>query len=449
MKCLGLFLLGLAVVSGTAALRDPDDAKLDPKRIINRSMSFLKEREPELTAEENALYEKAVQMQATQPEFALKLLEGLGARSGTKEPASPAFELLLGNVYYLAGQTGKAEAKYLSAAERYPSFLRAWTNLGLLYYAQGHDAKAIPCLTKAVALGDRESTTFGMMALCLERTGDTVGAEVAFGQALAGDPGNVSWMDGLVRVFMQAKQYARAEVLVRSLVKERPTEPRYWLIHANIMAATGRKLEAIALLEQALATGVGGEKELLELAGLYADENLMPEAVQIYAKTGVTAQSLGERKALQLVRGLMACSELTKAETLLAEVEKPGVADREALLQTKADLLAARKKWGAARAVLAELLKLNPMDGTALVSLGRTYAAESDEVHATLAFEAALQTREGVYQASLALANIALRHRHYEESVTHLEKALSIEKNQDVADILTRVRSLTSNPEQT
>lgn len=449
---LSLFLLGVALLPCAMMAQEAGhglEPRLNPKRIINQSSNFLKEREPDLTAEENALYEQAKQLQATKPEFALKLLEGIGGKPEAKESASPAFELLLGNVYYAAGQIEKAEARYLGAADRYPSFLRAWTNLGVLYYAQGRYAKAIPCLAKAVALGDRESTTFGMMGLCLERIGDAVGAELAFVQALAGDPGNVSWMDGLVRVFMQAKQYARAEVMVRNLIKARPTEPRYWLIYAHIMVATDRRIEAIALLEQTLATGIAGDGELAELAGLYADEQLIPEAVRTYAKIKVTAQALGERKALQLVRVLMAGAEWSKAAALLAEVGKLRVEGQEAFLQTEADLLAAQKKWAAARQVLDELLKLNPMDGNALVSLGRTYAAEGDEVHAALAFEAAVQTREGAHQASLALANIELRHRHYEQSVSYLEKTLRIEKNQDVEDILTRVRTLASNAEPT
>ena len=37
-------------------------AHLDSKRIINRSSSFLKEREPEMNAEEYALYQRVVEM---------------------------------------------------------------------------------------------------------------------------------------------------------------------------------------------------------------------------------------------------------------------------------------------------------------------------------------------------------------------------------------------------
>lgn len=443
-KLLSLLMLAALLPAATTAREggtDPE-TKLDPKRIINRSMNFLRDREPDVSAEENALYEKAQQLAATKPESALTLLESVVEKPKDREPASPALDLLLGNVHYAAGQTDKAEARYLRAVERYPAFLRAWTNLGALYYARGHHAKAIPCLTKAIALGDRESTTYGMMALCLEETGDAVGAELAFIQALGVDPGNVGWMDGLVRVFMRAKQYPRAEIMVRNLIKERPSEPRYWLIYADILAAADRKLEAIALLEQTLSTGIAGPEELAELAGLYADENLIPEAVRTYGKINVTAKALGERRTLQLVRALMASADWPKAQALLDEFGKAGGTGQETFLRIQADLFAGQKKWSDARKVLNELLRLNPMDGSALVGLGRAYLAEGDEVHAILAFEAAVQTKEGAHQASLALANLELKHRHYERSVTHLEKALSIEKNEEVEDLLARVRSL-------
>jgi tetratricopeptide (TPR) repeat protein len=450
IKFLRLCLISIAVLTVEPGANADDDGranpKLDPKRIINESMNFLKEREPDMTAEENALYEKANQLMDQKPDYALKLLESIGSESSAKEPASPAFELLLGNAYYASGAHEKAEVRYLNAAKRYPSFLRAWTNLGVLYYAQGQYKKAIPCFAKSVTLGGRESAIFGMMGFCLETTGDAIAAEVAYVQALSGDPGNVDWMEGLLRVYQDAKQYPRAEVMVRNLIKERPKETKYWLTYSNIMLATNRKLEAIALLEQTISAGIAGESELTELAGLYADEELIPEAMQAYGKIKVTVSALGERKALQLVRILTACSEWEKARLLLDEIRpKLDPKGQEAYLLVEADLLSAQKKWDAARKVLDGLLKLAPMNGDALVSLGRAYKAEGDEAHAVLVFEAAAQTEAGARPACIELANIELKNRHYERSVSFLEKVLRIEKNRDIEDILTRVRTLVPN----
>src|ERR1017187_7600388 len=101
-----LLLASLAVaVRGHALASEP---KLDLKRIINESSSFLKEREPEMTEEEYALYQKVVTMLSSNPEFALKLLE---AMITDKEPPSPAFEFILGNAYYAAGMNDRSEER--------------------------------------------------------------------------------------------------------------------------------------------------------------------------------------------------------------------------------------------------------------------------------------------------------------------------------------------------
>jgi DNA replication initiation complex subunit (GINS family) len=97
-----LFLVSLAVA--LAAAGRASNPQVDAKRIINESNSFLKEREPEMTEEEYALYEKVVTILSSNPEFAVKLLE---AMESEKEPPSPAFEFILGNAYYAAGQNDK------------------------------------------------------------------------------------------------------------------------------------------------------------------------------------------------------------------------------------------------------------------------------------------------------------------------------------------------------
>ena len=128
----------------------PAPPVVDAKRIVNASNSFLKEREPEMTTEEYALHEKVVTMLTTNPELALKLLE---AMMNEKEPPSPAFEFILGNAYSAAGQPDRAEKSYRGALTRYPAFLRAWSNLGLLHYTRNRYADAIECFANVAYSG--------------------------------------------------------------------------------------------------------------------------------------------------------------------------------------------------------------------------------------------------------------------------------------------------------
>jgi len=255
--------------------------QVEARRIINSSNSFLKEREPEMTAEEYALYEKVVTSLSSNPEFALKLLE---AMMGDKEPPSPAFEFILGNVYYSAGQTDKAEARYLSAVKRFPSFIRGWTNLGVLYYTADKFAAAQPCFSKAVALGDRDPSTLGLLGYCLERTGNLIAAEMSYLQALSASPDNLDWMEGLLRIYLQGQQYGRAEPLVKSLIALRPTKAEFWLARANILLAQNRKLEGLVVLETCVGAGLAGPDELNLLGDLYAEQGLNREAAAIYQR---------------------------------------------------------------------------------------------------------------------------------------------------------------------
>jgi tetratricopeptide (TPR) repeat protein len=426
-----------ATQAGRATAKPGD---LDPKRIVNESNNFLKEREPEMTAEEYALYQKVVGSLSANPEFALKLLE---AMMSEKEPPSPAFEFILGNVYYSAGQTDKAEIRYLSAVKRFPSFIRAWTNLGVLYYTADRYAEAAPCFSKAITLGDREPDSFGLLGYCMERTSNIVAAEMAYMQALSGNPNNTDWMEGLLRIYIQGRQYGRAESLVRSLIKLRPGKTEFWLAHANILLAQNRKTEALIVLEATVGAGLAGPEELNLLGDLYAEQGLSREAAGIYCKILTVTPDIGERKLLRFAQVLIAAGKLPEAEEVLQRLPAQLTpAGRVNLLQTKADLLAARQRWPEARRVLEELLQIAPLNGRALLGLGATYAAEDDLVHATFAFEAAYQISDSCYRASLELANIELKNRHYDKCVEYLKKALSIEKTDAVEDFLARVKTL-------
>ena len=423
-----------------AAIREEKPRSLDPKRIINQSNNFLKEREPEMTAEEFALYQKVLTSLAANPDFALKLLE---AMMSDKEVPSPAFEFILGNVYYNAGQTDKAEQRYRNAVNRFPSFIRAWTNLGVLYYMADRYAEAAPCFSKALALGDRDPGTYGLLGYCLERAGNTVAAEMSYLQALAGNPENTDWMEGLLRIYIQGEQYGRAESLAKNLVRLKPAKAEFWLARANIMLAQRRKLEAMVVLEACVGAGIAGPDEFNLLGDLYAEHGLSVEAAGIYQKLLAGSADMGERKLLHFAQVLNSVGRLAEAEGVLARLPANLTpAGRLQTLQTRADLLAARKQWSEARKVLNELLQLSPLNGRALLSLGSGYAAEEDFLHATFAFEAAYRIPDACYRASLELANLELKGRHYDKCVEYLQKALSLEKTDAVEDDLARIKTL-------
>jgi tetratricopeptide (TPR) repeat protein len=152
---------------------------------------------------------------------------------------------------------------------------------------------------------------------------------------------------------------------------------------------------------------------------------------------------VGEQKLLHYTEVLISAGRLDDAQRVLGML-KPETASRGGVdvLQTRADLLAAQRKWPEERRVIDDLLKIAPLNGRALISLGRAYVAEDDVARATLAFEAAYGITGSTYVASLELANIEIKNRHYTKSVEYLQRALSIEKTDAVQDFLVRVKTL-------
>jgi predicted Zn-dependent protease len=273
---------------------------------------------------------------------------------------------------------------------------------------------------------------------------------MAYMQALAGDPANGDWLEGLLRIYVEGKQYGRAEWLVKDLIKQKPKDTRFWLVYANIMLAQNRKLDAIALLEVTLGTGIAGPNELGLLADLYADQKMVPEAVGVYQRVMAAKPELGERKLLTLADLLIYSGNLVQAQKVLDGLNrKLTPAGQSGYQLSRADLLIAQNKWAEARAVLDELLKNEPLNGKALLNLGKVYEGEGNLPRAQLAFEAACQVPDSLYRACLELATLELKNRHYDRTVEYLERALAIQKTAPVQDFLARVKPLlASNPDK-
>lgn len=227
------------------------------------------------------------------------------------------------------------------------------------------------------------------------------------------------------------------------MIKATPTDAHLWLDYAGILISDHRALEAMAVLESAQAAGVAGPDELLLLGDLYAQQGLATEAAAVYAKVLGADRSRGEQKLVYFAQVLIAAGKVPEAEQTLAAIKgAPTAEGRIALLQTRADLLMAKQRWSEARKEIEALLAIAPLNGRALLSLGRTYAKEDDLPRAGFAFEAAARLPEAAYQANLELGNIEVKNRHFAKAVAYLEKALQLKKSDEIEDYLVRLRAL-------
>ena len=420
----------------------PKAPKVDVTAVINDSYQFLRNREPVMTGVEYSLYETIIPMVFEQPDYAIRLLETM---ISDEEPESPAFEFVLGNMYFMQDRLVSAEARYMSAVKRYPEFLRAWFNLGVMRFTMARYAEAIPCFTKVIALGDREAETLGLLAYCLQRTGNGLVAEMAYMQALTAEPDNIELVEGLLKLYLQNGNRVRAEALLRQGLRLDPGDGEKYLLYAKSLQEDGRLMQAIVVLEMADSFDLLDEEGLLYLGNLQVQNKLFPEAVASYRKVIDLNPDLGVDRLLTYARMLVGDGRLDEAEAILSGLEEQlDQRTRIPFLRAASEIAFARSDWVQARRRLEEMLSVAPLDGEGLVRLGQVHQMEGDLARAELVLERAYRLEDSRYRASLELANLAVRNRRIDRSITYLEQAIRLEESAELREHLERMKALVS-----
>jgi len=439
------FVLGLMLVPALhAASAEQPAPALDVKRIVNESYNFKKNNEPEMTEEEYALYEKIVSMVQVQPELALKLVEGLIA--GKQQ--SPAFEFVLGNIFYTSNRAELAEQHYRKALALHPEFTRAWSNLGAMFYAQGRYADAAECLVKTIEGGERDAHTLGLLAFCLKKTDRKTAAKMDYIQALGLDPTNTDYLEGLVEIYYEDHDYAQAESLLAQLIKLKPESRHNWLLYASVLRSRDRPLEAIAVLEAARSLNLLQTDGLLLLGDLYERGKFYPEAIEVFRQLRGDSVKLSAVRLIALAESLIASGQLKAAEEALTGADANLAPEENVLLHlARANYFAARADSAREKEQLEGALAIDPLNGRGLLALGRYYKAHDDMARADIALESATRQPEYTYRACVELADVALKTRRYQRGLEYLERAYAIEKDLQLQPYIARIKRVIAENE--
>lgn len=441
---IGIYLVVLSIWNPSVSHAAPSPEDLDVNGIINDSYNLLLNREPEMTDTEFTLYEEVLPMVFDQPEVAILLLETMLADD---DPESPAFSFVLANVYYSSDRFDLAEKHYISATEEYPEFLRAWVNLGTLYYTLENYPEAISCFTKAIALGNQDAQVRGLLGYSLIEENNPIAAEAAFLQALVADPHNNDWTEALINLYLDSKQYDRAELLIKDLIKLKPEEKSSWTLYLSVLLSTDRKVEAILVLDNLNNLGMSGIEDFLLLGDLYAEHGLFTEALAAYESALKVEPITGKSRLLRYAKSLIYLESYDKAEKVLSVLAVSDSDEQQIeLMELKAQLLQGRGEFDQSIQILNEILSLEPFNGEALLSLGRIYSKTGEYAKAEFMLQQAKQLPEFSFHASLELATLSVKNRHYQEAINYLRDALLIKHVPEIESYILKLEALHSSP---
>lgn len=364
--------------------------------------------------------------------------------------ASAVLDFTLGNIYFQGDKLQEAQVAYRTAAEKFPRFRRAWKNHGLVLFRLGDPGAASESLTHVIELGGGDSLTYGLLGFSYSALEKPVAAESAYRMAMLFDPDMLDWRLGLARTFFQQNRYADAASLCGELIAEQPESADLWMLQANAYVGLGENLKAAQNFEFVDRLGGSSAASLNNLADIYINEELYDLAVATYTRAMEREPDASATRSLRAAKTLIAHGAFEDVNVLIAAIrsnqgERLDPADQVALLKLEARVAVAEGRPGDESQVLEEIVKLDPLDGEALILLGQHAGREGDLERGVFYFERAANIEGFELQAKRRHGQLLVSHERYAEALPFLRRVQSLEPRDVLEAYIEQVERLSKS----
>jgi len=200
--------------------------------------------EPRVTQDDMALLELVRQLMPDELPAAERLLA-----ESIRGDSSAVLDLTLGGIRFQQERLDEALVDFRNAVGKFPSFKRAYRNIGLISTRKNQYQDAITAFNRMIELGGADAYSYGLLGFCHSARQDYQPAEAAYRTALLLQPENVEWRLGLTRsVFKQAK-YEDAASLLDVLIAAFPDKGDFWMLQAHTYLGLKQPMKAAVNLE--------------------------------------------------------------------------------------------------------------------------------------------------------------------------------------------------------
>lgn len=402
--------------------------------------AYLRERKPK---EARAAFEAALQAKSDSPKAQLsqawiKVMDGdLKAASQITDnvlSASPTFLdalLLKGELLSAQGDGPGAVKVYEQVIAVRPNHLNAHYSRVVLLTRERQFDKATAALgdMKKVA-GSNPRTLFAQSLLAIAQ-GKPADAREPLAHIIKGAPNHLPTLLLAGTTEYQLRSYARAEDYLRKALAQAPSLAYTRRMLTATYLHSGRPQEALATFEPLLKV-IGGNPQLLALAGEVYLSNNEPERAADYFQKAVTAdpKSAGARTRLgqlHLVSG--------DVDRAIQDLEAASAADER---QIQADLVLIanylrNREYDKALAAAQNLEKKQPDNPLAQNMMGAIYLAKRDPANARKSFDQALALQSDYAPALYNLARLDLAEKKPEQARRRYDAILAKQPTNEVA----------------
>jgi tetratricopeptide (TPR) repeat protein len=205
------------------------------------------------------------------------------------DPASVEDHLLLGRLYRIGGETGKAEAEFRTAVALQPSSEEAVTTLALLFNDEGDPGRALDIL-RSVPEAERSSRLNSVLGYTYEQKKDYPHAIEAYRKAIALDGDDLDAVRGLAENLVNNNQFDAALEQYKKIAAADPQDAQTLLHISEIYRRDGQFEKALEALNKA--------------------QPIAPDSVEIDYNRAVVEEAMGKfEEATRQLEGLLSRTE--------------------------------------------------------------------------------------------------------------------------------------------
>ena len=390
---------------------------------------------PSISSEEAEIF-RQVAKSGYKGDTAIKILS-----NAINTESSGAMDFALANFLLQNGDIGLAIDSFAIAIDKFPNFGRAYKNIGLAYIQQNNYEKALPNLTKSLEILGGDGGLFGLIGYCHLNNENYGPALDAYKLALVFEPESRDWRLGQLKALQNLRKYNEVENIIYSYIDEKPTEPEFWLQQANAFIAQKDYLQAAANFEVVKMLG-GADREMYLLLGdIYVNLDAPTLALDPYNR----ALSTGEVKPEDALSLAKVMSRRLPADQLKEFLTKITLTYKNTLNQENSLTLLTLKAANAlsmddkdgAMTMLSEVVAKDPLNGSALLTLGSYYLQENELVKALDYYNRASKVEAVQVDALLGATRVLVKEGKYLQAINRLKEAQAIKEQYFVAEYIT------------
>ncbi|MFT7560828.1 MAG: tetratricopeptide (TPR) repeat protein [Flavobacteriales bacterium] len=367
---------------------------------------------------------------------------------------SPAMQTLKAQVYFSLKDYDQAERHYLNVLKRMPELVRVHSDLGRLYLIKNDYAKARKYFANAIGFGENSAGIHGQLAyINLEMYG-AFSAISGYQQALALDPTNKQWRQGLLVALIQAKMYEAASALIREQLNLDPGDIDLWLNQASLALQQDNSTLALNSLEMAILLGDKKPKNLTAAAQLHMQHHSYDRAVDLLEKN-LTTSKLDMSVLSQYLSWMEQAKMWCKAKKLLSNAETKvstlSRQDQSIYYYHAARISENSKNISKAELSFDKSIELNPLNGKALIAYAKHNKENKNHTKSELLYIRAEAISEYEKPAMLGRIQLYLEMQDYQSALTHLINAVTkypdlihLKNNIDVVENIIRTKKQTN-----